>query len=360
MTGGDRVIGGSCRRVRGGDRLIGGFVPAPDGPRPDPAPTLSIILVTWNVRDLVLRCLESIHQRSGAVSFEVLIVDNVSSDGTIQAIRRQFPDVRVVENRENIGFPKANNKAFQVARGRYILFLNPDTEVGAGTLEACVAELERDAGIGMVSSRLEFPDGEIQYDCARNPYLLRHLLSEMLYLQMFFPRSRVFAHHLIGDWNHRATRDVEAICGAFMMVRRSVAEALGGLPDDVFMYHEDSAFCLRVRRAGWRIRYLADVVTIHYANQSSRQSSARLYLLEGEAKLRLIREAQGPAVAALGRLLFGVRSLLRIGVAGVGAVLPGLGAAKARYPRVFDLERHVLQLLWTVAPVPTRRRFLGV
>lgn len=323
-------------------------------------PTLSVIIVAWNIRELLLPCLEALYERAGGVFFEVLVVDNASSDGTADAIRRQFPDVVVIENHENVGFPKANNQALRLARGRYILFLNPDTEVGPGTIEACVSELERDPGIGVVGCRLDLPDGRIQYDCARNPYLLRHLAAELLWLHTLFPRSRVFAHHLIGNWDHRDTRDVEAICGAFMMVRRSVAEALGGLPDELFMYHEDTAFCLRVRRAGWRIRYLADVWTKHHFQQSTGKSRARIYLLECEGKVRLIREGQGPVHAAVARGLFAVRSVVRAIVAAVGsavALVPWFDRLIARYPRVFHLERHAVQLLWAFARQATMRRF---
>lgn len=316
-----------------------------------------MIVVAWNVKDLLVRCLEALYERAGSVSLEVLVVDNASSDGTPETVARRFPDVILIQNHDNIGFPRANNQALRLARARHVLFLNPDTEVGPGTLESCVAALDQGPDIGMVGCRLELPDGRIQYDCARNPYLLRHLLAEMLWLHMVFPHSRLFAHHLIGDWDHRDSRDVEAICGAFMLVRRSLAESLGGLPDEVFMYHEDSAFCLRVRRAGWRIRYLADVATTHHFQQSTGKSCARMYLLECEGKVRLIREGQGAVPAAIARFLFGVRALVRGGVAAIGALVPGLGRVTARYPHVFHLERHAFQLLWALAPVSTMRRF---
>jgi hypothetical protein len=144
--------------------------------------------------------------------------------------------------------------------------------------------------------------------------------------------------------------DVEAISGAFMMVRREVALAVGGMPDEVFMYHDDLGFCLRVRARGWRIRYLGDVQTTHYVNQSSRKSRAQLALLEGESKLRLIREGEGDLAAAAARVVFGLRSVARTGIAAIGAVVPGTRGLRERYPRVFDVRRHWLQLLWSLSP----------
>src|SRR5690606_31348674 len=167
---------------------------------------------------------------------------NASSDGTAQAVREHFPHVRVISNSVNVGFPRANNQALACARGRYVLYLNPDTEVRPGTLGACVAELDANPDIGVVGCRLESPDGTIQYEGARNTYRFRHLAFELLWLHMFFPRSRIFGDHRLGSWDHRGTRDVEAVSGAFMMVRRELAVRLGGLPDDVFMYHEDLSF----------------------------------------------------------------------------------------------------------------------
>lgn len=318
-------------------------------------PVLSVIIVTWNVRELTLQCLRSLEERSDGIPLEAFVVDNASTDGTVAAVRERFPWVTVIANPVNVGFPRANNQALERARGRYVLFLNPDTVVGEGTLQACVAELENDPGIGMVGSRLVYPDGTVQYEGARNRYLLRHLAGELLYLHMLFPRHRVFGHHLMGDWDHLGVRDVDAICGAFMMARRSLVQELGGMPDEIFMYHEDLALCLRIRNAGWRIRYRGDVVTTHYTNQSGAQSTSRLTLLEGEAKLRFIREAQGDFAAAVGRVLFLIRSLIRLGISAPAHLVPGLCGVRRRYPRVFDTRLHLLNLLWSLSPRLVRR-----
>lgn len=326
---------------------------APDG-RPGRegtggVPDLSVLVVSWNTRDLTLECLRQVLAGRGVLDVEVVVVDNASSDGTAAAIRARYPDVLVVENEANHGYPRANNQALEVARGRHVLYLNSDAFVDPGTLERCVRALDEDGTLGMVGCRLEYGDGRIQYEGGRRDYRLAHVAMEVLYLHELFPRHPVFASHLMGDWDHDDTRDVEAICGAFMMVRREVAVDLGGLPEDVFMYHEDLSFCLRVRRAGWRIRYLADVRTVHLANQSSMRSRSRLFLLEPEAFTLLIREKQGPAAAAAARALIGLRALLRLAVVAPASLLP-LRGLKDRYPRFFHPERHALQLVWSLSP----------
>lgn len=316
------------------------------------SPDLSVIVVTWNVRELTLRCLDALRRRADddGIRCEIILVDNASADGTPDAVRAAHPDAVVVANRVNVGFPIANNQGLTRARGRHVLFLNPDTEVGPGTLRACLDELESQPDVGMVGCRLEYPDGSTQLEGARRAYRLRHLVTESFYLHMLFPRSRVFAHQLMGDWDHAGRRDVEAILGAFMLVPREVALAVGGLPDEVFMYHEDLAFCLRIRSRGWRIRYVGDVSTVHHVNQSSRKSQAHLGLLEGEYKLRLIREGQGRLAASAGRVVLGMRAATRTMMAGVAGLLPGLEAARERHPRLFDARRHWLQLLWSISP----------
>ena len=311
-------------------------------------PKLSILIVTWNVRDYTLRCLASVEAHPPGVPYEVVLVDNASEDGTVAAVRAEFPDVRVIENAHNVGFPRANNQALAEARGEYVLYLNPDTEVGPDAIAACVRSLDERPEVGVAGCRLVYGDGNTQLECARRPYLLRHLVWETFYLHMLFPRSPVFAEHLMGDWDHLDRRDVDALCGAFMLARKSAAEAVGGLPEEVFMYHEDIAFCLRMQRAGWRVHYIGDRHTVHHWRQSSRKSGTRLVLLEGIYKIQLIRETQGAVAAAAARAVFGVRCVIRLTIALLAAPLPA--RVRERYPRVFDVRAHARQLVWTIAP----------
>jgi N-acetylglucosaminyl-diphospho-decaprenol L-rhamnosyltransferase len=317
---------------------------------------LSVIVVTWNVRELVLRCLAALRRESAELDMEVIVVDNASADGTVEALRGTYPDVRVLANRENVGFPIANNQGVAAARGDVVLFLNPDTEVGPGALQACMDCLAADTEVGVVGCQLVLEDGSVQFECARRTYRLQHLVMEILYLHMLLPRTRICGDHLMSYWDHEGERDVEAISGAFMMARRSVVEQVGGLPDEVFMYHEDLAFCLAARRAGWRIRYLGGHKVLHRWRGSSRKAGAALALLEGESKIRLIRDAQGTAAASAGRVVYAVRSGSRILPAALGSLVLGRTRLAERFPRLFDWRTHALQFTWAVAPFLVTRR----
>ena len=308
---------------------------------------LSIVIVNWNVADLVEQCLASIAETAGDLAHEIILVDNASTDNCVARVERRFPSVRILRNNVNVGFPRANNQALAIARGQYVLYLNPDTAVGPGTLAACVSELDADPAVGLVGCRLVLPDGRIQLEGGRRTFHLRHLAIEALYLHMLFPRSRIFGDYLMGWWDHTDVRDVEALAGAFMMVRADLARQLGGLPEDLFMFHEDVSFCLRVLRRGWRIRYRGDVSTLHYSQQSSKRSELRLHLLRTECKLMLIGESQGRLAALAGRVLWAVASFLRAVISLAGPLLP---TAARKYPRVFDTRAHAYQIVWCLLP----------
>ncbi len=319
-------------------------------------PDLSVILVTWNVRDLALTCIQRVLERKGELEVELILVDNASSDGTLQAVAERYPHVRIVQNDQNLGFPRANNLALLEARGRHVLFLNPDTEVGEGTLEACVRELDRDPALGAVGCRVLLPDGRVQVEGGRRHYRLLDLIWEAFYLHVVFPHSRVFAHQVMGDWDHEGDRDVEALMGAFIMARREVLLDVGGLPDEVFMYHEDLALCLRLAKRGWKIRYLGGVTTLHHHGASTTRSSSPLELLEGEVRVRLIQERSGLIAGVAARLLFGFRAAVRLIIALAAWPLVGLTGLGDRFPQVTNVPKQAGLLMWTVWPGFVRRR----
>jgi GT2 family glycosyltransferase len=315
---------------------------------------LSIVIVTWNGCDDLIRCLEAVSAARGSLDLQIIVVDNASQDATVQTLQQRFPEVELIQNAANVGFPRANNQGLARALGRHVLLLNPDTEVGPRSLQSCVAALDADPAVGAVGCRLLYPDGTPQYECARRAYRLRHLIWEAFYLQVAFPKSAIFAHQLMGNWDHTGERDVEALSGAFLMVRRHVVEQVGGVPEHIFMYHEDLSLCLKIQRLGLRIRFLGGVSTVHHHGRSSGRSPLDLHLLEGPVRVALIRERSGVVAGLTARLLFAARSKLRWAIALVLGMIPRRVSPLARLrrdrPKVFDRSLHADQFLWAVLP----------
>jgi GT2 family glycosyltransferase len=227
---------------------------------------LSIVIVNWNGGDDLLRCLESLYSHSLAGTMEVVVVDNGSEDGSPELIRRTVPQVILIEAGANLGFAKAANLGWRRAQGEYVLFLNPDTLVPAGTLDQALTYLRAHPAVGMVGVKLLNPDGSLQVSCWNFLSLPTLLLDNLLRLPLM-PRS-LADRYLYRLWNHGETREVDWIAGAFLLCRRSVLEEVGGFDEDYFMYCEDMDLCYRVRRRGHLVVYYPAASIMHHGNRS--------------------------------------------------------------------------------------------
>lgn len=273
--------------------------------------TLSILIVNWNVWNDLRECLESIFASSFAEEVEVVLVDNASTDGSVPNVRSTFPAVKVIANSANVGFPKANNQALAVAQGEFVLFLNPDTVLPPDTLSGCVSALRSQADIGLLGCKIRYPDGNIQYEGARNFPSLRTIFWEVFYLHMLFPGHPVFGEKLMGDWDHEASRDVPCLLGAFMMGRRSLLQDMGGMDESVFMFLEDVDLCFRTIKSGWRIHYLADYHIIHKSMQSQKKKKRPMTYENATARYEFFRKHHGPVMAMASRLLLLLKGVVR-------------------------------------------------
>jgi hypothetical protein len=277
------------------------------------APDISVIIVSWNVRQRLLRCLHSLAATVGP-TLETLLVDNASTDGTLPAVAAAFPAVRVITSPGNLGFPKANNLALPYTAGQHILFLNPDTEVTPDALAAMLTVLETQPDVGIVGPCLVLPDGTVQLDGGRRFPSLLNAALDLFWLSKLLPRHPFFGRGKLGDWDHRDARDVPCIAGACMMVRRAALERVGFYLDErVPMYYEDLDVCWRVRRIGYRIHYLGTCEVTHYQGESSRLSPnpALLDMLDVGSTYLFLREHGGAGPALAFRALLLIASALR-------------------------------------------------
>jgi GT2 family glycosyltransferase len=305
---------------------------------------LSIVIVTWNNEHEIGDCLQSIRDHAGGLHCEVWVVDNASRDGTLGLIREQFPEVRLIANPENRGFPAANNQAFERATGRYTLILNPDTILHPGTLKACVDYLVANEDTGAIGCRLIYADGEIQYDGARRFPDLLTLFVESFYLHMLRPPLPVLGGTHMRHWDHLDSRDVECLSGAFMLARSEIVRELGGMKTDVFMFYEDMDFCFRIRKAGWKIHYLASAVTVHLHGASK---SGTVSSLNGPTLWTFFRQHRGAGQAAVCRAILLMRGVVRL--AGGALLTPFFRVVwPRRQTSLLDLSSHWKLLKWAL------------
>jgi len=230
---------------------------------------LSIVIVNWNTRKLLRACLTSVYTQRCRFGFEVFVIDNASRDGSSQMVRRSFPQVQLIENVENLGFARACNQGLHCAQGRYVMLLNPDTCLLDDTFGVMVAFLDKHPDIGVLGPRIVNADGTVDARCARRLPTLSSELFEKTRLDRRYSRSRLFGTYLMTYWDHNDSRDVEALSGACLMVRREAVEQVGLLDESFFMYGEDIDWCYRNRQAGWRVFYYSNAKILHLGGQST-------------------------------------------------------------------------------------------
>lgn len=249
---------------------------------------LSIVIVNWNTRALLRDCLASVSEGLGPLQVEVLVVDNASEDGSADLVRRDFPEVTLIENAENLGFAAGNNVALRSATGRYVMLLNTDTLVHGSVLPEAVAWLDAHPQVGVMGPRVLNDDGTVQPSCSAFPSL-RFLAMQTLGLTRI---ARWDSYRMTG-WDRTSEREVEVISGAAMFVRRSAMEQVGLLDEAFFFYGEETDWCLRFARAGWQLVFAPIPEITHFGNGSAGKLNHRRDVLMTEGTTRLHRKHGG-------------------------------------------------------------------
>ncbi len=234
---------------------------------------LSIIIVNYNVKEFLQNLLDSIYRASRDISAEIIIIDNASDDGSVEMVKEKYPAVILIENSENTGFAKANNMGLKIARGKYLLLLNPDTLVSEDTFTKMFAFFDSYPDAGLATCKMIGSDGNLQPACRRSFPDLWTSFTKVTGLSTLFPKSKLFARYNLTYLDENQTYEVDAISGAFMMMKREVYEKIGGLDEEFFMYGEDLDWCFRVQKAGYKVYYYHDTQIIHYKGESTRRSS---------------------------------------------------------------------------------------
>ncbi len=234
---------------------------------------LSIIIVNYNVKEFLQNLLTSLFKAVANLTSEIIIVDNGSDDGSVEMLRDKFPQITLIANKENLGFSKANNLGLKIAKGKFLLLLNPDTIVQEDTFEKLIKFFNQQQDAGMTGCKILNPDGTLQLACRRSFPGPWTSFCKVSGLSALFPNSRLFARYNLTFMDENQSYEVDAISGSFMMVRREVFDKIGGLDEQFFMYGEDLDWCYRVQKSGWRVYYVHETTIIHYKGESTKRSS---------------------------------------------------------------------------------------
>jgi O-antigen biosynthesis protein len=240
---------------------------------------LSVIIVNYNVKYFLEQCLYSVNKAISGIDAEIIVVDNNSVDGSEAMIRNRFPGVTLIANPDNIGFARANNQAIRLAKGDYVLLLNPDTVVEEQTFNRCISFMDGHPETGALGPKMIDGKGRYLPESKRGLPTPAVAFYKIFGFTRLFPKSRRFGHYYLGYTRNDELQEIEILTGAFMLVRREVFEKIGLLDEEYFMYGEDIDFSYRVVKAGYKIVYFPETTIIHYKGESTRKGSLNYVII---------------------------------------------------------------------------------
>ena len=228
---------------------------------------LSVCIVTYNAREWLQGCLDSIHDNTQLDNLEIIVVDNGSNDGVGELLAQDYPQVRYFSNDSNQGYTRPMNQSLQAAQGQYLMQLNPDTSILPDAFDRLVDFMNENPQIGICGPKVLNRDGSFQKQCRRGEPRPVAMISYFLRLSRLFPNSKVLGAYLLEFEDEDATIKVDALSGSCMLIRREVVDQIGYLDEQFFAYQEDTDFCTRARQAGWNVYYYPQAQIIHYGGQ---------------------------------------------------------------------------------------------
>ena len=314
---------------------------ARETPTAERQPVISAIIVSWNTRKLTLDCVDSLVNTLLALATEIIVVDNASSDDTVEQLRARHPQVKLIANQENLGFARANNLGMTVCTGQYVALINSDVVVPRDCLEKIVQFMDRHPDIGMLGPKMILRDGSIGVSVYKSPTVWKWFCNA-LGLSVAFKNSDTFANFELSNFDYTKTQDVEVLTGWFWVVRSSALQKVGVLDDQFFMYGEDLDWPKRFRDAGWRVTYYAEAQAVHYCGASSDRAPVRFYVEMNRANLQYFRKHHKPLAVAGFWLAMMLQHVVR--VLGYGAVY--LSKKKDRATVAHKIKRSWICLQW--------------
>lgn len=292
---------------------------------------LSIIIVNYNTCNLLLDCLNSIYNTTN-INFEIIVVDNNSSDDSVFKIRSEFPEVKIIENRKNLGYAKAINHGFKESKGEIILFLNSDTIMIGDAIKETLNFLISRKEIGLLGCKLLNKDKTLQLSCRSFPSIWNYF-TESFFLYKLFPKIKIFGKFYMSHFKYDKVQEVDVVMGAFMMIKREIFNKIYGFDEKFFMYSEETDFCYRAKNAGWKVVFYPNAEIIHIGGGSTKLIPEKMFIESHKSQIKFCYKHHRKLYADIEKFLIFLGVLVRYTLAKLGCFF--------LYPRNFKKRRDI-------------------
>ena len=304
-------------------------------------PDVSVIIVNWNTKQYLINCLHSVINITGGYLQDLVVVDNSSTDGSAEAVENQFPQVKLIRNKENLGFAKANNIGIRASTGLYLCLINSDVIVQDGCIEKLINFMDHHPETGLCGPRILNPDLTLQVSCRHFPSIWNNI-CQALGLNKLFPKSAFFSEPFMKYWAHDEIKNVDVLSGCFWMIRREASDEVGLLDEDFFIYGEDIDWCKRFHKAGWDVVFYPDAEVIHIGGASSANAPIKFYLEMQKADLQYWRKHHGRSGQVMYGMIIILRQVLRI----IHGIFQYILHKSQRKTNSFKLKRSLACIRW--------------
>ncbi len=313
---------------------------------------VSIIIPSWNAKNFLHECIKSILEDTSNYQREIIVIDNASTDGSPEMVVDQFPQIKLIQNEENLGFAKACNIGMRVAKGQYVVIVNSDVIVRKECISRMVAYMDQHTEIGILGPKILGQDGTVQRSCMGFPTLWNSF-CRALALDTIFPSSKLFGGQLMTFWSHESIRRVDVINGCFWMVRQDALKNVGLLDEDFFMYSEDKDWCKRFRKEGWEVTFYPEAEAIHFEAGSSSNAPVKFYMEMQRANLQYWKKHHNYAAQICFKLISLMHHSFRI----LGQMILFIIRPPKRENCTFKINRHIacIRLIFRVISSPKKK-----
>jgi len=307
----------------------------------DSSNSVSVVIVSWNAREYLLRCLASLTKHASRYPLEVIVVDNCSSDGSVEAVRNQYPQVKLVRNSTNLGFARANNLGIRMSSSRYVCLMNSDAEALPDCITSLVDFCEAHPDVGMVGPRIRGGDGKLQRSCRGFPSVW-NMFCRALALDRLFPKCSWFTGYLLWHWPQESLAPVDILTGCFWLARRSALDVVGLLDESFFIYGEDMDWCKRFWDCGWKLMFVPSAEAIHYGGASSSNAPVRFYVERHKADLQYWRKHKSRLAVGCYFLICCTEMLVRT----LGYLAASCCSVRSHQTSLYKVKRSLACLRW--------------